>query len=342
MKRKILLAAAAMAVGANAMADVVVFKNGDKLTGTVVELVDGKLKLNSPAVGDVLIDTLDIQTFSTDGLIDLQLADGVIVKQKVEAGSDGKITIIGIGGQTEYEISSLKSINPRTGWRGNVRGGLSIQNGNSKNEDYYFAFDLLNRTETDRYIFGGDYNLQRRKNSDTGNRESTTDNWKVFGQWDHFFDEKLYGYGRVQVDHDSIANLKYRVSPGIGLGYQWHESPIWNFTTEGGLNYVYERYDDDDSDPDFDNDNSYIAVRGAYRYDRKLNDKVLLFHNFEIIPSIEDPVDVFTLTTDLGVRANMTNNMFTEARVELKHNSEPAAGSSKSDVRWIVSVGWAF
>jgi putative salt-induced outer membrane protein YdiY len=126
------------------------------------------------------------------------------------------------------------------------------------------------------------------------------------------------------------------------LGYQWQEGPVWNFSTEGGIAYVYKRYDDDDADPEFDNDDSYIAVRGAYHYDRKLNDNLLLFHNFEIIPSVEDPVDVFTMTTDLGLRANMTANMFTETRVELKHDSEPAAGSSKSDLKWIVSIGWAF
>lgn len=325
---------------AGAFADVIVFKNGDKISGKIVEMRDGKLRISSAVAGEVIVDTVDVATFSTDDLIDVQLADGTIVKQKVEPVGDGRVAIVGEAGTQEVALGQLKSINPRTGWTGNVRGGLVINSGNTNNESYHAAFDLRRRSEIDRYTFGGEYNLERSEDSD-GDKIRTTDNWKAFGQYDYFFNEKLYGFGRLQVEHDAIAALEYRIAPSIGLGYQWHESPVWNFSTEAGVAYVYEKYEDQDDDPNFDDDDSYMAVRLAYHYDRKLNDRLLLFHNLEYLPGLDD-INNFNLNTDIGLRTDLTKSMFAEFKFEWRHDSQPAAGSRDNDLRYIVAVGWAF
>ena len=49
----------------------------------------------------------------------------------------------------------------------------------------------------------------------------------------------------MKVEHDRIARLDYRVTPGVGVGYQWVEKPEINFYTEAGISYVYENYIDD-------------------------------------------------------------------------------------------------
>lgn len=344
VKKLITLAAslAAVSFGALASADTIVFKNGDRLTGTVLEMTDGKIKFKPAAIGaEVLIDSVDISTFSTDGLIDLQLADGTIVKQKVDAAGDGRVSFTGAAGAQEVGLTDLKSINPRTGWKGNIRGGFIINRGNTDNESFNAGFDLWRRSEQDRYKFGGQYSLTNSEDSE-GDKSATTDNWTVFGQYDYFFNEKLYGYGRVQVDHDRIAELQYRITPGVGLGYQWHEDAVWNFNTEGGVAYVYEKYEEpDDATPDFDDDDAYLALRLAYHYDRKLNDKVLLFHNLEYLPGLDD-LGNFQINTDIGLRTALTANMFSEFKFELRHDSQPAEGSKDNDLRYIFAIGWQF
>lgn len=347
VKRSMIAAAALAAatvvagVGAGtASADVIVFKNGDKITGKIVEMRDGKLRMTSAVAGDVIVDTVDVATFSTDDLIDVQLADGTIVKQKVDPVGDGRIAISSEAGVQEVSLADLKSINPRTNWTGNVRGGLVINSGNTNNETYHAAFDLGRRGEDNRWAFGGEYNLERSEDSD-GDKITTTDNWRTFGQFDQFFNDRLYGFARIQVEHDSIAQLEYRISPSIGLGYQWHESPEWNFRTEGGVAYVYEKYEDQSDDPDFDDDDSYVALRLAYHYDRRLNDRMTLFHNLEYLPGLDD-IDNFNLNTDIGLRADMTTNMFAEFKFEWRHDSQPAEGARENDLRYIIAVGWAF
>jgi len=46
--------------------------------------------------------------------------------------------------------------------------------------------------------------------------------------------------------------------------------------------------------------------------------------------------------TDAGVRVTLTKNMFTEFKVEWKHDNEPAPGAAENDLRYLLGVGWAF
>jgi putative salt-induced outer membrane protein YdiY len=335
------LGLAVLAAPRAAQADTITFRNGDRLTGTIVEMLDGKIRFKSAAAGEVLIDTVDVATFSTDGLIDLQLADGTVVKQQVEAGPEGRITVTGADGAQEYEISSLKSLNPRTTWRGNVRAGLLLNRGNTDNDNYYAAFDITRRSELDRWTFNGQYNLVRTEDSD-GDKTSTTDNWRVGGKYDYFFNDRLYGFAALMVERDRIANLDYRISPSVGLGYQWHESPEWNFSTEAGVAYVYEKYrEPSDASPDFDDDDSFVALRFGYHYDRKLNDKVLLFHNLEYLPGLDD-IDNYRINGDIGLRASLSTNWFAEARMEMRHDNSPPEDAVKTDLRYVIALGWQF
>jgi putative salt-induced outer membrane protein YdiY len=345
-KRSIAAAAALVSVAAlvglpaAAVADTIVFRNGDKITGKIIDMQDGKMRMKSAVAGEIIVDTVDVATFSTDEPIDLQLTEGVTVKQRVEPVGDGRVAIAGEAGQQEVSIGSLKSINPRTGWHGNIRGGVLINRGNTENEDYYAAFDIWMRTQSDRYKFGGEYNLQRSENEE-GDKETDEDNWMGYGQFDHFFNEKLYGYARVKVESDKLADLDYRITPSIGLGYQWWEGPESNFFTEGGVAYVYEKYDDDESIPFFDDDDSYVALRLAYHYDRRLNDRLMVFNNVEYLPGL-DEFDNFQINADIGVRTDLTKNMFAEAKVEWRHDNIPAEGSEDDDLRYVIAIGWGF
>jgi hypothetical protein len=75
--------------------------------------------------------------------------------------------------------------------------------------------------------------------------------------------------------------------------------------------------------------------------DKKVNDKVTLFHNLEYVPSLED-AEEFNINADAGVRATLTEKMFAEFKFQWKHDSEPAPGAQENDLRYILGVGWSF
>ena len=47
----------------------------------------------------------------------------------------------------------------------------------------------------------------------------STESAHAFGQWNHLFSDKFFGYLRVEGLHDGIADIKYRAMVGPGAGY---------------------------------------------------------------------------------------------------------------------------
>ena len=72
-------------------ADEVLFLNGDRLTGTIVQASGGKLTIKTETAGDVTVDLAKVRTFSTTGPILLRLGDRTTISSPVSPGADGTI-----------------------------------------------------------------------------------------------------------------------------------------------------------------------------------------------------------------------------------------------------------
>jgi len=321
-----------------ARADEILFNNGDRLTGEIVTAADGKLKIKTAVAGEVTVDLKDVKTFTTDEPITLELKDGNVIKDKVTAATtQNTVQTAGTGAVAaqDVDLTLVEKVNPPpTRWTGSFVAGAIISTGNTESQNYNLSLDATRRAEDDRLTFGAGYFFGQQTDPDTGIESTTTDNWFVQGKYDYFFTKKFYGYANARVERDRIAALDLRFTPGVGVGYQWVERDDFNFNTEAGITWVYEDYETGDSE-------SHFAARFAYHVDKKINDKVKLFHNLEYLPSLED-IEDFNVTADAGLRATLTANMFGEAKVEWRYDATPAPGAEKNDLRWVLGVGWTF
>ncbi len=315
------------------VADQVVFKSGDRLTGAVKSVAGGKMVFESVVAGPLTLNMADIHTFSSDNPIEIVRSSGAVMQQKVAAAADGRVTVEGVG---ELALADIVKINPeKVKWTGVVSAGANFVRGNTKSDTAAISVDAARRSEKDRTTFGAGYYTSKQRDNSTRDSSTIADNWFVKGQYDYFFTEKLYGYGNLRYEKDRIANLDMRLTPGAGLGYQWIEKADLNFATEAGLAYVFEEY----TDPD--DTREYMAGRLAYHLDKAFNEQVKAFHNLEYIPSFER-VDTFLVNTDVGLRAAMTARLSLEAKAQMAYNSQPSEGRDKKDLRYILGVGWNF
>jgi putative salt-induced outer membrane protein YdiY len=319
------------------LADEIQFTNGDRLTGKIKSAAGGKMIISTDVAGDVTVDMAKIKTFSTTDPIELNVGEKNVIKAPVTAAENGAIKTAPAGGLAAQPIAikDIKAINPPpVKWTGAISANGLLTRGNSNTDNIGLSIDASRRAEKDRLSFLAGYLYGRQKNPDTGEKSTTTDNWFLFGKYDYFLTKRLYAFFSTRIERDRIAELDLRLTPAGGLGYQWIEKPDMNFLTEAGLAWVYENFSNADSDDHF-------ALRLAYHFDKKLNDKVTFTHNLEYLPSIEDLSD-FNLNADAGVRVTLTKNMFTELKVEWKFDNEPAPGAAENDLRWLLGVGWAF
>jgi putative salt-induced outer membrane protein YdiY len=336
MRSAKILAAACLVWCASVSADEIVFKNGDRLSGTITQADGGKLTIKTAVAGDVKVDMKDVKTFSTDQPIELRLNDGSTIKDKVNPSDAGTVRTAGEGAVEAQQVplTSVKKINPPpVKWDGSLTIGGLVTRGNSHTENINFGLNLIRRSEDDRITFDAAYLFGRQRVPGDGT-VTTTDNWFMQPKYDYFFTEKFYMYALTRVEKDRIANLDLRVSPGAGVGYQWVERPDMKFSTEAGLSWVYENYTNAPADDHF-------AARFAYHFDKQINERVKFFHNLEYLPSIEEISD-FNVNADAGIRASLTKTMFTEVKAEWKNDQTPAPGAKFNDFRYLLSVGWTF
>ena len=73
------------------LADELVFKNGDRLQGTVVQAAAGRLTFDSAMVGKVTASVEELESFTTDEEIELHLADGTVVNDRIVRDQSGMV-----------------------------------------------------------------------------------------------------------------------------------------------------------------------------------------------------------------------------------------------------------
>ena len=332
-KARVWVVAGFVCVAASAFGDEVLFKSGDRLTGTVKSLAGGKMLFDSKVAGPLTLSMDDVKTFSTDAPIEIALADGSSINNKISAAADGNVAVD--AGKT-LPLADIAKINPdKPKWSGVVSAGATFVRGNTKSDTASIGVEAMHRTDVDRISLGAGYFTAKQRDASTHNNSTIADNWFLKGQYDYFVSKKFYAYGNLRYEKDRIAYLDMRLTPGIGFGYQWIERADLNISTEAGGNWVYEKYTDPDET------RTYMAGRLAYHVDKSFNEKVKAFHNLEYLPSFED-VGTFLVNSDIGLRAAMTARLSFEAKAQLAYNSQPSGDRDKKDLRYILGVGWTF
>lgn len=320
-------------------ADEILFKNGDRLTGAITQGAGGKVTIKTEAAGEVTVDLAKVKTFSTDKPVQLKVGEKTVITTTVAPGDEGTVQVApqGLTGPAQtVKIAEVLQVNPPpVRWTGSLALNGMFETGNSNTQTVGFTAAATRRSDDDRIAVGAQYLYGRQEDPDTGEKNTTTNNWFAAAKYDYFFTKQLYGYAGIRLEGDDIADLKIRVSPTVGVGYQWYEGPTFNLATEAGLAYVYEDYTTTGS-------NDYFAARLAYRVDWTPRPGIFLFHGLEYLPSFEDPGGQFLINADAGVRFTLISKLFSEFKIEWKHNQAPAPGREKDDFRFLVGVGWSF
>ena len=334
--RLVVLLAMLIPFAAPGRADEVQFKNGDRLSGTVESYDGSKLTISSSVAGKVTVDMKDVKTFSTDAPVDVVLSDGTKVRQKVNPGPDGQISLPGAPAAPPrvVPLAQVSKINMPAKWTGSITIGGLIARGNTNTDSLNAAAHAERRTDDDRITLDGGYLFGREHTKGIPGKHETADDLFGSAKYDYFFTKKFYGYGKIGAEHDTIAGLSLRLTPGVGVGYQWVETPALNFNTEAGVGVLYRKFS-------HDGDATAANARLAYHLKLKFNDRVSGFHNFEYLPGLDRITDYY-FDTDAGIRASLTEKMFTEFKVDYRYDSMPAPGKGASDLRYILGVGWNF
>ena len=346
-------------------ADRIVLKNGDQLTGKVVKMEGGKIILNTEMAGEVTIDMANVQSFETDESQELHFADGTVIHSSVKQDQPGQFAIADsetVKAQS-FSLAGLSAINPPkippSAWNGSFNAGFTSSHGNTFDQTGSVSLDATrDNIKTDYqaksrwanraiYVIGRsekDVDKDGDGTPDGKEKFTTEESVTVRSKYDHFFDPKNYGFVSGSWKKDHIADLDRRLVGGAGLGREWINDGTILFTTDIGAALVHEKYvtPNPTPPPSSKSDSSdEISAQLGYLFNWLINTRFSFHHDTVYYPSMEEVSDYF-LTSSAELRMKISEAWHASFKTLLDYDATPGEGSSTTDMKYILGVGWTF
>ncbi len=217
---------------------------------------------------------------------------------------------------------------PKYPWKSSIGAGLTLSRGNSDTLLVTASIQTDRKTPENEYSFGADGAYG--EDSSVKN----VDTIHGFGQYNHLFSDRFYGYARAEGLHDGIADLQYRLTVGPGVGYYLIKETNTTFSTEAGSSFVTQRLGDEGK--------NYVTLRLAEKYEYKFKRfGARVWESVEILPQVDD-FNNYILNAEVGVESAISKTLSLKTYLVDNFNNEPAAGRQKNDVRLISGISYKF
>ncbi|GMR05727.1 MAG: DUF481 domain-containing protein [Gammaproteobacteria bacterium] len=330
-----------------AQADVLILKNGDRLTGEVLNETDGVLKFNTSYAGILSIQWNEVSEVRTDKSMVLLLEEGEVLTGLVVKNNGDTLQLENEDNRAVRELTkrSVKEINPES-WRlgkgykfsGMINISMKYDRGNNDNDVIDLDGNLEFRRLYDRVRFYGEYDVNRTKGITTKLK------WLVAGAYDYFptsdwsyvFDapDWFIGLG-LNLKKDEFAELNLRTRFGPHIGYQFYESKPLNLLVQGGFEAVKEEFTGGE-------DNQYWANTWRLVFDRYLyKEKVQFYFISDGFYGFASP-DKTILENWTGFRFPLKIGFVASIEAETDYDSQPAENVEKLSTSYRFKLGYKF
>ncbi len=314
-----------------AFADEVFLDNGDRLTGEVTVLQDGKATVKTDYAGSVEIQKDHIRKIVTTNPVTIRLDSGETFHGPLSTPREGWISVGAAPGREPVVLSWRKvaSINPPPpAWHGALTIGGNLQSGNTDSSNASVELNASRKTSQDRFRLGFLYNYG------SENGSVTTRNAYGHFQYNYFLTPAFFSYLGVELYNDHFKNLNLRTVAGPGVGYQIWDETQKGLEVEGGIAYFSEDIRDGE-------DRHWITARLAGDFHYLLWNTVVFSENFTIYPSLEK-TGQYQLRNVAGLTTPMWNKWSLNFKNILERDSDPQPGIKSNDFTWILGLQYAF
>ena len=333
----ILLLAVLMPPGAHADNDVVVFNNGDRLTGEVKSLARGKLNFKTDATDTISIEWDNVAFLSSEQNIQVETHQGrrylgrlklSPALKKISVDVDGVPVEIAANDVVTLTPIEEKGINRLDG---DVTAGYNFSQA-SEVEQFQFGLDMQFRTETLIFDFSVDNSLSDSADNEASQRSAIVLDYRRLRS-NHWFTSAMIGANR----NDELG-IDMRTSLGAGIGKILSRTNYNSTNIESGLMVSKENLASEESDQD--TLEAYVGLSWDwFRYDSPELD---LSTSLQVIPNLTDWGRV-RAELDISLKWEMIDDLFWQISLYDSYDSDPAvADAEQNDYGIVTSIGYSF
>jgi putative salt-induced outer membrane protein len=344
-----------------ALADQVVLKNGDRLTGLITKS-DGKvLVIKTDYAGDVTLKFDAIQSITSTGDLNVTLGgktvvgpvttngDDVVVATKaagpVEAPKASVTLVRSPAEQAAYE----KSLHPGLleGWNGGLNLGFALTRGNSETKNLNIAFNAIRTGFHDKLVLYT--NSVYATNDLPGANPHTTANSTGGGaRYDHDFSARVFGFVNGDFLSNALQELELRATLGGGVGLHAVKSDATTLDLLAGVNYTHESYSAYIIPPPPpggtfvpSRSDSLAGLTLGDAFTHKVGKGTVITQTFFIYPDLSD-TSQYRGTFNLGTVTKLNKWLGWQNSFGDIYVSNPPLGTKKNDLQLTTGVTFTF
>lgn len=239
----------------------------------------------------------------------------------------GFIVALGVICQLDLRAQSAPAAAPSPAWESSAFMGLTLTSGNSDSVLVTANAKTSKKDKQNEWAFGADGSYGE------NDSEKNSETLHGFGQYNRLFNDRLFGYLRLDALHDGIADVDYRITVSPGIGYYLIKKQTTSLAVELGPGYVFEQRGGQDD--------SYATLRVAERFEHKLSDRARVWQSAEFLPDVGD-FENYVVNFEAGIAASITKNMELSIVLQDNYVNQPAAGRKCNDVKLISGVTYKF
>ena len=326
-----------ISVNAWANTDVVIFDNGDRLTGEVKSLQRGLLRFKSDATGTISIEWDNVSYIQSDQNIQVETQEGLrFLGHLLRSEHPKSVTVETTSGPFELNAIRVVKMTPieesATGrLDGQVQGGFNYAKATAVKQ-LNLGVELDYRTELRIFSLQSDSTI-----SDSGESEaSQRSNLNV--DYRRLWPNRWLTVGSVKLSRNDELGVDLRASISAGGGRFILQSNTMNLLMEGGLAVSRENisggFNDEDS----------LEAFGRLRWDWFTFDlpEIDLSSNVVVFPNLTDPGRLRG-DLDLSFKWEFIDDLFWQLTLYTSYDNRPADPDAEtSDYGVTTSLGWEF
>jgi hypothetical protein len=360
------VATRAQSAAAKSAPDVIVFTNGDQLTGTLERASGDSFVFKSDVVGEVTVSADKIKELRANGKFVALKKDEKITRTSKQPGAityaDNAISVADTksGAPEVIPIKNLANLiddatyttevtsNPGIwyGWHGAVSGGITVIESTQKGQSYNAAVNLV------RLIPSVDFLPPRTRTTinvletygkitqpaipqtipPTLASVTKTNIFHADAEHDKYFDAtKLYGLIGVSFDHNFSQGLNLQQIYGIGLGYTLIKTPVQEFDVKADVHYERQNFQ-----PPTPNTN-LIGSSFTELYHRNLPAKIIFTESGTFIPAWNN-TNAYSAIFAAGLQLPTYKRLSLNVNLLDNYLNNPAVGFNKNSLQFITGV----
>ena len=327
-------------------AEQIILKNGDRISGFIVNLADKKLAIKTDYAGTVTVDWGAVTQLSSDQPVVITRSDKTVVSGTLTARDTTVIVhtnpgehevplsdIVGVRSPTE-QAAYEKSLHPGMleGWAGGGNLGLALAKGNSDTTNLAFGFNAARPTPTDKLSLTAAALYAR--NTTNGIRTTSANSFAASLRYDRNLMERLFAFGLMAGSYDHAQSLNERLNPSAGLGFHAIASKATTLDLLGGLGYTYENYSTGLR-------NNLINLTLGEEATHKFSANTSLVQDLYFFPDLNRSGE-YRANFDFGIATKLHGALTWNVNLADRYVSNPVAGKKNNDVLLTTGLGLTF